>query len=168
MKESYLFNTNKIKYVKGKKPDVQCILCAINDGSGQVEDLTVHKSELVTVALNLYPFNPGHLMVFPNRHIISLQELTTDESAHIHYLTVKSLDILGKSFEPSGYNIGYNIGHGSGGSIAHIHQHIVPRYENEVGYLDVLAGARVIVSDPKAVHEELKLKFSKIDEFEGE
>ena len=63
-------------------------------------------------------------------------------------------------FSPHGYNVGYNFGNGSGASIPHIHQHVVPRYNNEVGFLDVLSGTRVIVSDPAEVMDVLKQRFS--------
>lgn len=160
MEKNYLFNTSKINYVKGKKPHVPCILCAVIENSPEVENLTIFKSEFNTVALNLYPFNPGHLMIFPNRHLERLEEMSTLEAADLHELTSVSIEIMNELFQPSGYNIGYNIGSGSGGSIAHIHEHIVPRYLNEVGYLDVLSGTRVVVSDPKDVLADLKAAFA--------
>lgn len=164
MDRTYLFNTEKIKYVKGAKPDVDCILCAISRQDPRVKDLTVYSSELFTVALNLYPFNPGHLMIFPKRHICSPGELTAGEAAEMHRLLVRSIEIIDSEFSPSGYNTGYNLGAGSGASIPHLHQHVVPRYSNEVGFLDVLAGARVIVSDPVEVMEKLKAAFSTADQ----
>ncbi|HOK02324.1 MAG TPA: HIT domain-containing protein [Spirochaetota bacterium] len=159
MERNYLFNTEKIKYVKGEKPSVPCILCAIIEDDPAVKNLTVYKDDLVCAALNLFPFNPGHLMIFPLRHITSIAELTAQEVSHMHNVLVRAVNILDNEFAPSGYNVGYNLGKGSGASIDHIHQHIVPRYENEVGFLDVLAGARVIVSDPVAVMEKLKKRF---------
>jgi len=159
LERQYLFNTSKLEYVKGKKPDVSCILCAVIEGDDRVEDLTVYKDDFCTVALNLYPFNPGHLMIFPNRHVEELQNLTKNESDIIHRLTVLSVKIMDELLGPSGYNIGYNIGKGSGASISHLHQHIVPRYINEVGFLDVLAGARIVVSDPKDLMAHLRGAF---------
>lgn len=88
--------------------------------------------------------------------------MTDDEAAEMHYLTVKTVSIIEEEYKPSGFNIGYNLGNGSGASIAHIHQHIVPRYVNEVGFLDVLSGTRVIVSDPVEAMERLKEKFRKV------
>jgi ATP adenylyltransferase len=160
LERNYLFNTEKIKYVKGDKPSVECILCAIRDNDPRVKNLNVHTTEKFIIAVNLFPFNPGHVMIFPKRHICGIGELTESEAAEMHYLLTKTITFLDEEFNPSGYNIGYNLGDGSGASIRHLHQHIVPRYANEVGFLDVLSGTRVIVSDPVEVVERLKVKFS--------
>jgi len=160
LERSYLFNTEKIKYVKGDKPSVECILCAICDNDPLVKNLNVHTTANFIIAVNLFPFNPGHVMIFPRRHLRHVRELTDSEAAEMHTLLVKTIQIIDEEFSPSGYNIGYNLGEGSGASIQHLHQHIVPRYTNEVGFLDVLSGTRVIVSDPVEVMNRLKLKFS--------
>lgn len=160
MERSYLFNTEKINYVKGDKPSVECILCALRDNDPLVKNLNVHTTEKFIIAVNLFPFNPGHVMIFPKRHICRIGELTESEAAEMHILLVQTIAIIDEEFNPSGYNIGYNLGEGSGASISHIHQHIVPRYKNEVGFLDVLSGTRVIVSNPLDVMERLKNKFS--------
>ena len=162
MERGYLFNTEKIKYVKGDKPSVDCILCAIRDNNPLVKNLNVHVTEKFIIAVNLFPFNPGHVMIFPKRHICRINEMTVSEAAEMHYLLVKTIEILDEEFSPSGYNIGYNLGDGSGASIPHIHQHIVPRYSNEVGFLDVLSGTRIIVSDPVVIMERLKVRFSNL------
>lgn len=164
MDRSYLFNTEKIKYVKGVRPDVDCILCAICRHDPRVKDLTVYRGRLLSVALNLYPFNPGHLMIFPNRHVCSLSELTAEEAVEMHRLLALSISIIDREFSPSGYNAGYNIGRGSGASIPHLHQHLVPRYDNEVGFLDVLSGTRVIVNDPLEVLDKLSEAFRAAEE----
>ncbi len=156
----YLFNKDKIKYVKGDKPPFDCILCAIRDRLPEVEVLEVYRTDGFMVSVNLYPFNPGHLMIFPLRHIEDFNGLSDDEALEMHHLTAKSVSILNDEFNPAGFNIGCNIGKGSGASIAHIHQHIVPRYENEIGFIDVLSGARIFVEDPRSVMERLKKRFS--------
>ncbi len=159
MERNYLFNTEKIKYVKGEKPPVDCILCAIRDKNPLVTDLTVFENDLFIIALNLYPFNPGHLMIFPARHVESLHSLSEREIVMMHNLLKLSIEIIDSEFSPHGYNAGYNLGKGSGASIAHIHQHLVPRYSNEVGFLDVLSGTRVIVNDPLKVLDRLRERF---------
>ncbi len=162
MERNYLFNTEKINYVKGDKPSVECILCAIRDNNPLVKNLNVHTTENFIIAVNLFPFNPGHVMIFPRRHICNISELTESEAAEMHSLLVRTIRYIDEEFNPSGYNVGYNLGNGSGASIQHLHQHIVPRYTNEVGFLDVLSGTRVIVSDPVVVMEKLKIKFSAV------
>jgi len=156
----YLFNVEKIKYILGGKPSVECILCAIGDHNPDVCSLELMRTDLSIVTVNLYPFNPGHLMVFPVRHCEDLSLLTHEEAADIHDLTAKSITILREEFSPSAFNIGYNMGRTGGGSITHLHEHIVPRYENEVGFIDVLAGDRIAVVDPADVMERLKKRFS--------
>ena len=156
----YLFNTEKIRYIRGEKPDVECILCALRDRVEEVTRLELFRSAYNCVTVNLYPFNPGHLMVFPLRHVISLAELSDEEALDLHRLTAASIRILDAEFRPAGYNIGYNMGKGSGASIDHLHEHIVPRYINEVGFIDVLAGGKVIVVDPVEVMERLKKAFA--------
>lgn len=157
---SYLFNTEKIRYVLGGKPKGDCILCSIRDRVPDVGRLELYRSELSAVTVNLYPFNPGHLMVFPLRHCADISELTDDEGLDMHRLTAASVKILREEFTPSGFNIGYNMGNGSGASIAHLHEHIVPRYIDEIGFIDVLAGSRIVVVDPVEVMERLKKRFS--------
>lgn len=157
--DKHLFNKNKIKYIKGGKPDVKCILCAISSRSPDVTVLEVFRTEKFIVSVNLYPFNPGHLMLFPVRHMEDLSDLTSEEILEMHKLTVKAVSILKEEYNPSGFNIGSNLGHGSGASIAHIHQHIIPRYENEIGFIDIISGTRVFVVDPVEVMEKLKKRF---------
>ncbi len=159
MERKYLFNTSKIEYVRGKKPNVSCILCSIIKGEGEVEDLSIYKTEWNTVSLNLYPFNPGHLLIFPNRHLQTMGELSKEEMEDIHRLTLISMEILDSKLSPEGYNIGYNVGPASGASIAHLHEHVVPRFDNETGFLDVIAGARVVVIDPRELLEDLRVAF---------
>ena len=155
----YLFNTEKIKYVKGEKPDVPCILCAIRDRSPEVTNLEIFRSERFIISVNLYPFNPGHLMIFPSRHIEDFSDFSDHEALEMHHLLVTTIRILNEEFTPCGYNIGYNLGTASGASIPHVHTHIVPRYDNEIGFIDVLGGARVIVVDPVEVKERLEKRF---------
>ncbi len=151
-----LFVPNKMPYAKGKnRPDVPCILCAIVEKDEKVERLEVHRTELFTISLNLYPYSPGHLMIFPNRHIVDTRELTKDEVYNLHQLQCLSFEVLTQAYQPKGFNVGYNMGESSGASIAHLHLHVVPRYPRELGFMDVIGGARIIIEDPNATQEKL-------------
>ena len=145
-----LFVPDKIKYARGeRRADVECILCAIVEESDKVARLEVHRSELFVVTLNLYPYAPGHLMVFPKRHITDPRMLSEQEIIELHEVQGLCMDVLEHIYQPHGINLGYNVGEASGSSIAHMHLHIVPRYRREVGFIDIIAGSKVIVEDPR-------------------
>ncbi|MDX1960072.1 MAG: HIT domain-containing protein [Leptospiraceae bacterium] len=150
-----LFSINKIKYAKGDRPNVECILCGVHKKNPIVENLVISETELSLVSVNLYPYNPGHLIIFPKRHILDFSEITGEEILDIHKLTIKAIKILTNTWRVQGFNIGYNIGKNSGGSIPHIHEHIVPRFPNEVGFLDVFANTRIVIYDPYEMKKEL-------------
>ena len=152
---SYFFNFDKMEYVKGPRPD-GCILCLIRDRSEAVADLTVFADELFTVSVNLYPYNPGHLMVFPNRHVEDVRDLTEDEEHRVTVLTRRFLGVLDRTHQPAGYNIGYNMGASAGASIDHLHLHIIPRYPREIGIADLVAGKRVLIEDPRVTQRRVR------------
>jgi len=147
--KSNLFVPNKMEYVRGiKRPNVECILCAIVEENDEVTRLDVYRSRLFVVALNLYPYAPGHLMVFPKRHITDPRMLNDEEVVELHRVQNLSMSILEDVYTPNGFNLGYNVGSAGGASIEHLHLHIVPRYVRETGFIDIIAGAKIIVEDP--------------------
>lgn len=155
----YFFSFNKMKYFKEKKPD-GCILCLIRQGSEEVENLTVYQNELVTVSVNLYPYNPGHLLIFPNRHIQDLRDLSPEEEKAVSEVTKQTLTILDEVFSPSAYNVGYNMGLEAGGSIDHLHCHIIPRYPREIGIAELIGGRKILVESPYDTAEKLAAAFN--------
>jgi len=156
-----IFVPSKGEYVRGKRPKVECILCSIVKADPKVTNLEVFRSKSFIIAVNLYPYNPGHLMIFPYQHIEEIEKLSLSEVEELHKLTVVSLKILKNIYQPHGFNIGYNLGKGSGASIEHLHLHIVPRYENELSFIDVLSGLKVIVEEPKDTMQKLKNEYKK-------
>ena len=99
-------------------------------------------------------------MIYPLRHIESICDLSDEEAADIHRLSSASVRILTEELGPSGFNIGYNIGENSGASIKHLHLHVVPRYNNELGFAEVIAGKRVFVVDPVSLLDSLRVKYA--------
>ncbi len=143
----YFFNFEKIAYIKGKRPS-GCILCLVRDGSAEVENLTVFEGALVLASLNLYPYNPGHLLLFPRRHVEDVRQLVAEEVTALHEVTAMFLDVLDSTYSPAAYNLGLNMGLDAGASIRHLHYHIIPRYPHETGIADLIAGKRVLVENP--------------------
>ncbi len=146
MSKGYFFNFEKLAYVRVKKGG--CILCDLVRKNPAKADLTVYHDRLFVVSLNLYPYNPGHLLIFPRKHIEDIRLFTREEITYLNELTNYFLNVLDYTHNPRGYNIGYNMGLEAGASIKHIHLHIIPRYPHEVGISDLIAGKRVLVENP--------------------
>ena len=157
-----LFVPSKLDYAKGNRPKVECILCSVVNHEAGVELLDIYNSEHFVVSANLFPYNPGHLMIFPKRHIESIEYFTESEVLELHDLQLKSLKVLKDNYQAQGYNVGYNLGKTSGASIDHLHLHIVPRYQREVGFIDVIGNARIIVEDPKDTVRRLSEAFKNL------
>ena len=159
-----IFVSSKGEYVRGKRPAVDCILCSMVKSDPKVINLEIFRTKNFIIAVNLYPYNPGHLMIFPHQHIEEVEELSLSEVKELHKLTVISLKILKNLYNPHGFNIGYNLGPGSGASIMHLHLHIVPRYENELSFIDVLSGSKIFVEEPENTVQRLKSEYKKYAE----
>jgi ATP adenylyltransferase len=156
----YFFNFDKLGYLKGGKCD-GCILCLVAEGSDRVERLVVRDAPSFMVSLNLYPYNPGHLIVFPKRHVVDIRGLSALERSELDALTDLCLSVLDECMGPSAYNIGYNMGLAAGASIDHLHLHIIPRYPREIGIAELIGGSRVLVQDPRDTQALLAAAFAK-------
>ncbi len=150
----FFFNFPKGEYVRAAHPD-GCILCRLCAHDPEVPNLCVFATELFAVSVNLYPFNPGHLLVYPLRHIEDVRELSREEETEMGQIRNSMLDALDNLYSPHAYNIGFNMGRVAGASIPHIHLHIIPRYPNEIGIPELMGGKRVLVEDPRETREKL-------------
>jgi ATP adenylyltransferase len=156
-----LFIPNKLNYCQGDRPKVDCILCSVLKKDPVVENLMVWETRQIAVALNLYPYNPGHLMVFPKKHVEDYEMLSPSLAAEIHKAAQKCLGILKAEYKPAGFNMGWNLGKQSGASIAHLHMHIVPRYQSEAGFMDLIGDTKIIVEHPRLTRDRLIRAFNK-------
>jgi ATP adenylyltransferase len=156
-----LFSINKLQYIKDKKKSDGCILCSIAKKDKDVVNLMVAETRQTVICVNKFPYNSGHLLIFPKRHIIDYRDFHEEEELEIHRFLRTSLDVLDSIYSPSGYNFGYNTGEFSGASIAHLHMHVIPRYRNELGFIDIIGGAKILVEDPTDTMKKLKKAFSK-------
>ena len=114
---------------------------AMSDEDG----LVVARGELVYAVLNLYPYNPGHLMVVPYRRISELEDLTDAESAELMAFAQKAIRVLKAVSRPHGFNVGLNLGHSAGGSLAeHLHLHVVPRWGGDANFITIIGDSKII------------------------
>ena len=145
----------RIEYIRMPK-DGECFLCAAAERGAPDEDsLLVAKGRHCLVILNRFPYNPGHLMVAPIRHVGDISDTTAEERAETMELIVRSKEVLSKTLSPDGFNIGFNLGAVAGAGLeTHLHAHIVPRWSGDTNFMPVIGGARVV---PEALVETWKL-----------
>ncbi|MBN1215299.1 MAG: HIT domain-containing protein [Candidatus Lokiarchaeota archaeon] len=157
MYEKWLQALNKLEYIQGKnKPNVDCIFCAIRDNNDEVVSLKIYEDDICFVSLNLYPYNPAHLLVITKEHIIKFTELKKNEIIHISRVIQGLQMMLNDLYLPKGYNIGLNQGKSSGGSIEHLHFHVVPRFGSELGFIDIIGDTRIVVEGLDSIKKKLK------------
>jgi ATP adenylyltransferase len=119
------------------------------------EGLVVARGELVYAVLNLYPYNPGHLMVVPYRRLSEIEDLTDAESAELMAFIQKAIRVIKNVSRPHGFNVGLNLGTSAGGSLAeHLHVHVVPRWGGDANFITIVGGAKVI---PQLLRETRQL-----------
>jgi ATP adenylyltransferase len=117
--------------------------------------LIVHRSSLSYLVLNRFPYNPGHLLAVPFREVVDLDELTAEESADLMGEIIFARKLLATAMKPDGVNVGFNLGASAGGSIAHLHGHIVPRWNGDNNFMPVIGQTRVLPQSLEATWERL-------------
>ncbi len=154
-----------IDSIKEKDSSKGCFLCeAAKQNASDLDNLIVDKGKLTFTILNLYPYNNGHLMVVPNRHLSNFAELTADENNEIMLNLQKAQKALNNIFKPEGYNVGANLGKVSGAGIDdHIHFHIVPRWNGDTNFMPVLGEVKIISQDLITTKNKLLEAYSKLE-----
>ena len=142
-----LWTPHRMAYIKGEgKPQQpeECPFCDIPLG-GDEDGLVLARGELVYAVLNLYPYNSGHLMVVPYRHVADYTELDDPETLELGALTKQALTALRKASGAQGFNVGINLGAIAGAGIsAHLHQHVVPRWGGDTNFMPVVGHTKVL------------------------
>jgi ATP adenylyltransferase len=153
----HLWTPHRLVYIKeGQQPsENDCPFCLATANSDE-ESLIVYRGQHAYVILNLFPYNSGHLLICPYRHIATYDQATPEEVAEIGLLTQQSMKVLGNVSRSHGFNIGMNQGEVAGAGIAgHLHQHIVPRWRNDSNFFPIIAETKAIPRLLGEVREEL-------------
>ena len=138
-----------------------CVLCRALDGAGGAESLVVHVGAHVFVVMNRYPYNAGHIMIAPRRHVATLADATAEELGEMMSLARRAEAIFREVYKPDGMNIGMNLGRPAGAGVAdHIHLHAVPRWSGDTNFMGVVGGVRVIPEDPLEAASRLRPYFA--------
>ena len=159
----YLWAPWRLAYVSGASGGAAtgCIFCSIAEPSR--EDLVLIRSNVCYAILNLYPYNNGHLMIVPNRHVASLAATTADEQTELMRLTRHAEIALTEAYSPQGINIGVNLGRPAGaGVLDHLHVHLVPRWNGDTNFMTVVGSVRVLPEDLQATAKKLRPIFERL------
>jgi ATP adenylyltransferase len=154
-----------MEYIQGNKDAVstRCVFCDLFAGHGEDEtERILGSDENAFVTLARYPYNPGHLLVLPVRHVAELEDVTPDESAAVNALIRRSVIALRATSDPHGFNIGLNLGRVAGAGIpGHLHWHVVPRWGGDTNFMPVIGQTRVLPEMLVETYEKLAPHFTR-------
>ena len=144
-------------YILGK-PSKRCFICQIKATSSRdKKHLVLKRTPHSLAVLNLYPYNPGHLMVVPKRHVKNLTYLNDSELLDLFRLLNEMTKLVQKSLKPQGMNMGINLGKLAGAGVpGHVHVHLVPRWKGDSNFMPTIAGTKVVSESLEAVYGRLK------------
>ena len=151
----HLWSPWRLDYVTTEKPAEGCVFCLAAEASAKAGRATATRDPLIVfggpavyVILNRYPYNNGHVMVVPRRHVATLVELTSNELVEVASLTQRSEAVLREAYKLEGINVGINLGKSAGAGIhEHLHVHLVPRWSGDTNFMAVIGETRVLPED---------------------
>jgi len=157
-----LWSPWRLAYVSGSGEPQGCVFCDAQ-ADAHAAPLVLHRGASCFVILNLYPYNNGHLMVVPNRHVATLSLATPEELSEMMRLTQAAEAAVTEAYRPQGINVGMNLGRPAGAGIAdHMHIHVVPRWTGDTNFMSVVGNVRVLPEDLDQTATRLRPIFEKI------
>ena len=152
----------RMEYIQQDKSG-ECIFCTLPRAEEDEKNFILYKGPHCFVIMNIFPYNTGHVMVSPYRHLSCITQLEENEFTEINRLTRKCVEILRSVKSPEGFNIGFNLGKAGGaGFDEHIHVHIVPRWNGDTNYMPVLAETKVHPEHLRATYDSMLPHFKNI------
>jgi ATP adenylyltransferase len=153
----------RMEYVTSADDADGCIFCNALERKDDDASHILFRDRNVFVILNAFPYNSGHLMVAPNRHVGELHDLSASERAGVMEVTSSSIDILRAAIGPHGFNVGINLGRVAGAGIpGHVHVHVVPRWGGDTNFMPVVGETKVLPEMLEDTDSKLRPFFSKL------
>lgn len=153
----------RMNYILGPKPD-ECVFCVPREDASEDRDrLILHRGEHCFVIMNKFPYNNGHLMICPFRHVSCITELSEEETLESVQLIRRCVRIYNEAFHPQGINVGLNLGEAAGAGIAaHLHWQLVPRWNGDSSFMAVFGETNVIPQHLESTYNQLKPYFETV------
>jgi ATP adenylyltransferase len=150
----------RMEYIQGVHEAEGCIFCDLPSAGDDERVYILGRGALAFVVLNAYPYNPGHLMVAPFRHVGEFEELDEDEWEDIGRLLRRSVVAIKAAADPAGFNVGMNLGRVAGAGIPdHLHWHVVPRWSGDTNFMSIVGETRVLPELLAETYAKLKPQF---------
>jgi diadenosine tetraphosphate (Ap4A) HIT family hydrolase len=164
--EQYLWSPKRKEYEANQIPeDIDCIFCAQAEDDERISKLAVFEDDFLMVVLNIFPYNTGHLMVVPKRHVNSMVDLEDEERDRLFKMVSKVEELQREVVDPAGIDVGMNIGKAAGESIPHLHVQLVPIYEKDRGFMETSLDTKVMKQSLPDTQEEYKQRVDILEDY---
>jgi ATP adenylyltransferase len=139
-----------------KKKGGMCVFCEILSSKQDAKNYVLKRNRSCFAVLNLFPYNNGHVLILPNRHVASISKLSSEEKLDWLGLAEEMREALQRTVKPHGFNLGINLGRIAGAGIpGHLHLHIVPRWKGDVNFMPVFSDTRVISESLQSLYKSV-------------
>ncbi|MDR3316859.1 MAG: HIT domain-containing protein [Puniceicoccales bacterium] len=154
----------RVDYVKIPREDRRSPFASLLAEKDKREALLLYSDRHTFIAMNRYPYNPGHLLVLPRREVGNLWDLTDKERWNLWESIFLGEEMLRQALQPQGFNVGFNLGMASGAGIpSHLHCHVVPRWEGDTNFMPVIGSVKVVSQSLEALYDQLLPFFQGVD-----
>lgn len=150
-----LFAPWRMQYILNAD-EASCIFCELPKDTRDEENLLLLRGETCFALMNRFPYNPGHLMIAPYRHIETLSGLSREEAAEMISLLARMERVISETMNPQGFNIGINMGRIAGAGFGHLHAHIVPRWSGDTNFMPVIGDVKVVSEALSETYRKLR------------
>jgi len=151
-----LWSPWRMAYIEERNSEPGCLFCNLRSVAPGPASLVLHQEARAFVVLNRYPYTNGHLMIVPQAHVASLEDLEADDLTKLMLLSRRSLRALRRAYGAAAFNVGANIGAAAGaGVVDHVHLHVVPRWAGDTNFMATTAETRVIPEDLEQTYHRL-------------
>lgn len=155
-----LFRPDRLKYVRRLVQPKGCVFCDCQNEEPSFANLVVFTEGNASVVLNKYPYNSGHLLVIPHRHVGALEDLSEGEFAELMRLLRKTVQVIKKEYGCAGLNVGLNLGAVAGAGIPeHLHIHVIPRWSGDLNFFPLIAQTKVVVESLEDSYHRVRTAF---------
>lgn len=160
MSDEKLWAPWRASFILSKK-EKGCIFCKRLKEKDSVKNLIIYRGKRAMVILNKFPYNAGHTMIVPIRHVGQIEKLRHDEAAEFMELTQKAVASIKKTLKPTSMNLGMNLGKASGAGVpGHLHMHIVPRWTGDTNFMPIIGKTKVVSVPLEPIYKKLRKEFT--------